>query len=213
VAAAAATGCAGLSHTVDRKLLQGLSLTNKLLLFDAENDVMIALDEIEGIKRDIRRGKQAVADARAQSADAASDRERAEEKGDDKGEELAELAEDVFDLKTDYLNASVDLLRERLDAQEESVLMAQAKYELTKARVVVRSNAAGSTRINLNDYTNQVDEMAERAREAREDVAETKKDVEELKQRWLKERNRLQQASGGGLGSPWVEDSLLWDVD
>ena len=108
------TGC-GLSHAVDRDLLKQISVGNKLLLFDAENDVSIALDERDKIIRLIRDAKVDVKETEERIDDAASDGERADAKGDAKGAELAVMAGDVFELKIDFLMGNIDYLRDRLE--------------------------------------------------------------------------------------------------
>src|SRR5690606_22090716 len=59
------TGCAGLGQRVDRSLLDGVPNEEKLLLFDAENGVYIAKDEMETAERALGDAARALSRAKA----------------------------------------------------------------------------------------------------------------------------------------------------
>ncbi|MEO0814664.1 MAG: hypothetical protein AAFY60_17515, partial [Myxococcota bacterium] len=210
ILALATSACGGLGYQVDRDLLTEVSVENKLTLFDAENDVSIALDEREQIRREIQQVKQEIKDTDKQIQEAIEDAERAADKGDAEREKVAVMAEEVFYLKQDFLGEQIGLLRERLSVQESYIYVAFAKYELAKAKLVKKNNVRGAQDIDLEDFEAQVDEYVEKAKEMNLDFAEYEKEVEQVKQVWIARREQLQQASGGGLGSPWAEDSALW---
>ncbi len=211
--AAQLVGCAGLRYTVDRDLLAEITIENKLLLFDAENDVSIALDEREQISREIYQTKVDISDAELQIAEAENDEDRAAEKGEADRAKLAAAAQQVFALKVDYLYRRLSYLREKLDAQDHLIMVAKAKYELAKATLVKKNNVRGASDIELEDYEEQVGDHVERAKESRVDLAEVEKEVDAYQQRWLQTREQLMAQSGGGVGSPWAEDSAMWGGD
>lgn len=203
-------GCGGLSYTVDRSLLKDISIENKLLLFDAENDVSIALDERENIRKQMQETRQDIADAKAKIKEAKSDAERAVQKGDKNAEQIGDLAEDVYEKKIDFLRERISFLRTRLDAQDRMVYVAWARYELAKAKLVKKNNVRGSNDVDLADYEEQVDKYVETAKEDAESVKQDEAELAKVQQEWLVEREKLLAASGGGLGSSWVEDSSGW---
>ncbi len=203
-------GCAGLGSTVDRDLLAEITIENKLLLFDAENDVAIAIDERERLAREIYQARMDIVDAEAQVDETYDDEDRAEAKGDDKRAQLSAMARDVFVLKIDYLDRNLALLRDKLDAQDGLIMVAKAKYELAKAKLVKRNNVRGAQDIDLAEFEEQVSDYVEAAKDTMVDLAEFEKEVEAYKKQWLSTRDQLMAASGGGLGSPWAEDSALW---
>ncbi|MEE8408159.1 MAG: hypothetical protein V3T05_01010 [Myxococcota bacterium] len=203
--------CSSLSETVDRDQLAEITVENKLLLFDAENDVSIAIDEREQIQRQIYETKQDLRDAEIQIEEAEIDEDRASVKGDAQRAQLSAMAREVFLLKVDYLEEYLDFLREKLDGQESLIMVAYAKFELAKAKLVKKNNVRGALDIELIDFEEQVDEYVERARENRMDLAERATEIEAFKKQWLDRRDQLMAASGGGLGSPWAEDSALWE--
>ncbi len=210
VPSAIATGCGGLSYTVDRDLLKDISIENKLILFDAENDVSIALDERESLKKQMTETRQDIADAKAKIIEAKTDADRAEAKGDANAETVGDLAEEAYDKKIDWLGDRLSFLRRRLDAQDRLVYVAWARYELAKAKLVKKNNTRGANDIELQDFEEQVDKCVELAKEDTESLKQEEVELQQSQQEWLAMREKLQAASGGGLGSSWVEDGSIW---
>jgi hypothetical protein len=191
-------------------LLKDISIENKLILFDAENDVSIALDERESLKKQMAEARQDIADAKAKIAEAKTDAERAEAKGDTNAETVGDLAEEAYDKKIDWLNDKLGFLRRRLDAQDRLVYVAWARYELAKAKLVKKNNTRGANDIELPDFEEQVDKYVELAKEDTEALKEEEAELQKAQQEWLAQREKLQAASGGGLGSSWAEDGSIW---
>ncbi len=210
ILALSATACGGLSYTVDRDLLKDVSIENKLVLFDAENDVSIALDERESLKKQVSEARQDIADAKAKIKEAKADAERAAEKGDANAQQVGDLAEETYDKKIDYLNERISFLKRRLDAQERLIYVAWARYELAKAKLVKKNNVRGANDVEIPDFEEQVDKFVELAKEDQEAIKQEEAQLAAVQQEWLAQREKLQQASGGGLGSSWVEDGSIW---
>ncbi len=208
--ALALAGCGGLSHTVDKRLLADVTIEHKLMLFDAENDVSIAVDEREQVLRRLRELRREAAEAGAQRREAESDEERAEAKNDSKRVELAVEAAAVAEKRLAYLVAEMAVERERLAAQEGLLWVALAKYELAKAKLVERNNLPGAADLELPDFEAQVDACIEDAKQLQADLTESEAQAAERLKEWLAARDALAQRSGGGVGSPWAEGSASW---
>jgi len=206
-------GCSPLRYRVDREELKEITIENKLLLFDAENDVSIALDEKEAIHRETQQVKEDVNDAQAQVAAAEVDASRASEKSDQAKAQVSLAAVEVFELKVKYLEESLSYLRRKLKAQDSLILVAEAKFELAKAKLAKNNNVRNAADIDLADFEGQVDASVEKAKETFKDLEAYAQDVEAVKKQWLDRRDQLMAASGGGIGSPWAEDSGLWGRD
>jgi chromosome segregation ATPase len=204
------SACSELRSNVDRDLLAEITIENKLLLFDAENDVAIAIDERERLARDIYQAKLDISDAEAQVDETYDDEERAISKADEAAAGLSEMAREVFHLKIDYLEERLFHLREKLAGQDSLIMVAKAKYELAKAKLVKKNNVRGAQDIELVDFEDQVTEYVEYAKETMTDLSELERQVEAYRQQWLTAREKLMVASGGGVGSPWAEDSAQW---
>jgi hypothetical protein len=208
--AAWVVGCGGLSYSVDRDLLRNISVENKLLLFEAENDVSIALDEQEQIARQVHDTRRQVNEVGSQRGAADTDRERAQNKKDDKAAQVAAVSRQVLELKRDFLEARIKALREKLSAQESLVRVAFAKYELAKAKLVKKNNVRGADKLELADFEKQVDESVVSARDDQKIVDAAEKEAETKRQQWLTARNQLEKQSGGGAASPWADDAMAW---
>jgi hypothetical protein len=208
--AALVCGCGGLSNRVDRDLLRDISVENKLLLFEAENDVSIAIDEQEQITRQIHEMRQQINALGSQKGAAANDEERAQNKKDDKAEQVAVASRQVLDLKRDFLEMRLKALREKLSAQSGLAYVALAKYELAKAKLVKKNNVRGADRLDLADFEKQVDEAVAGAKQEQQAVEAVEKEVEVKRQQWLTARNQLEKSSGGGAASPWADDAMAW---
>lgn len=210
VAVGGLAACGPLSYTVDRELLRDVSVENKLILFDAENDVSIALDERENLRRQIMDLRQDIRDAEAQILEANSDRDRYSEKGDQERVGVSELAVDVYELKIDWLEERISLARERLSMQDRLIMVAAAKYELAKAKLVKNYNVRGAADLELVDYEAQVDAQVEQAKSSQADLTEAEAVVAEAEKVWQAKREELRKASGGGQGTAWADDGDLW---
>lgn len=204
-----AAGC-GLTHTVDRDLLQTISVEYKLSLFDAENEVSIAVDERDRLQREILQVKEDLARVERQIVDAESDYQRAVEKGVQDRARLAEQAAAVYELKAEYLEEHIDYLREELRVQDAFINVALAKFELAKAQLVKKNNVRGADSIDLADFEAQVSDAVAAAKEAKDSLNVDFAEVEKAKNTWLAARDELSKASGGGVGSAWAEDDGLW---
>lgn len=203
-------GACGLAHTVDRDLLRAMTIEQKLLLFDAQNEVAITLDEREELRQDIaelKLDRQKVARA---IRDAEEDADRADDKGDVQAEQISNLAAEVFELQSDYLDEALTYARDRLAAHEQMVKVAHAKFELAKARLVKDNNLPGASSIDLEDFEEQVDSAVEDAQEERAELKEQQTEVDNAKKAWLQQREVLNKKSGGALGNPWVDGSETW---
>ncbi|MEZ4273269.1 MAG: hypothetical protein R3C68_18075 [Myxococcota bacterium] len=203
----------GLAHTVDRDLLRHVSLSNKLLLFDAENNLSIAIDEKDKIDKQILEVRRDIRAAYSQRDAAREDEDRADDRGDAEAVRLAIMAQDVAEMKIDYLRGYVDFLDEKRDVQERHILLAQAQFELAKAKLIKENNVKGAEKVDLEDFENQVKKWVEVAKDAQADLAETSKELDAERQAWLGQREKLRELSGGGLGSPWADDATVWGAE
>lgn len=201
---------AGCAKRVDRELLRDLTVESKLVLFEAENEVSIALDEEEMLTRQIRELRAQVKEIDVLKNEADGDADRAKARKDDKAVEVAKKAYDVLDLKRRFVEYRVRLLKQKLSAQDRLVRVSYAKYELAKAKLVKKNNVRGADKVDLADFEKQVDNMVEKARDAQGAVEQAEKEAEAKKQEWLAARSQLESSAGGGASSPWADDASAW---
>lgn len=191
---------------VDGKVLEKLTIENRLLLFDAENELNIAidaryqvLDEIEQIKIDIERAKEKLETARR-------DEDLFADKGNLERVEVAALRAETQKTRINYLEARLDWARERLDVEDEKLDVARAEFELAKARLVKKNNVPGASKITIEDFEKQVSKFEERVEDADRDVEKALAKLSEREEAWVQASRALQEATGGALGSRFLED-------
>lgn len=203
------TGIAGClsapSLRVDADVLDKITIENKLRLFDAENELNIAIDardqvvdEIVQIKENVRRAarKREVAERDISVFERQNDRARLE---------LAELRRDTADAHLDYLDARLEWARERLDRERRALIVAKARFELAKARLVKRNNVPGASDIDLADFEAQVERYQDDVGETAEQIEEAEVEMKAREQNWIAQSKALRQATGGALGSRWLD--------
>jgi chromosome segregation ATPase len=206
IAAVMAACASGPRKRVDGRVLEKLTIENRLLLFEAENELNIAvdaryqvLDEIDQIKVDIER-------AREKLEVAERDEDLFERKGDSERTMLAALRAETQRTRIDYLEARLDWARERLRVEDKRLLVAEAQFELAKARLVKKNNVPGASKIDLEDFEGQVDKYRAKAEAADRDVEDALVKLGEREEAWIQASRALQDASGGAYGSRWLDD-------
>lgn len=193
------------SLRVDGEVLERITIENKLLLFDAENELNIAVDardkvvdEIQQIKSDIRRTKK-------KKEVAERDADSFEDKGDAERARYSKLKAEAYEKRLDYEDARLDWARERLGQERRRLVVAKAQFELAKAQLVKKNNVPGASDIELADFEEQVKEYKAEVGESDEDVAEAEGKMQEKEQVWVAATDALREASGGALGSRWID--------
>lgn len=191
---------------VDGKVLEKLTIENRLLLFDAENELNIAidaryqvLDEIEAIKNDIERAKRKLETARR-------DVSTFEEKKKAEQVRIAKLREQTQKTRIKYLESRLDWARERLKVEDKRLVVAQAEFELAKARLVKKNNVPGASKITLKNFEDQVAKYEAKVEDAARNVDKALAKLTEREEAWIQTSRALQEASGGALGSRWLDD-------
>ncbi|MEO1334815.1 MAG: hypothetical protein AAFV29_04195 [Myxococcota bacterium] len=190
---------------VDADVLDKITIENKLRLFDAENELNIAIDardqvidEIAQIKDDVRR-----ADKKREVAQ--RDVEVFESKGDGERVRLSELRRAAATARIEYLDARLEWARGRLDRQRRQLIVAKARFELAKARLVKKNNVPGASDIDLEDFEEQVKDYRAEVGETDEDIKEAEIEMKAREENWIAQSKTLQEATGGALGSRWLD--------
>lgn len=193
--------------TVDRDLLADVSIKQKLELFEAENEVSMALDDSEQTQRDIYEKKLELIEAEDNLEYFEDDIRHSLSKGTPNAAEISRQARKVEDNRIGYLRAELASLRLRQEMQRCLIDVAMAKFELAKAKLVKRSNLRGASGMELNDFEAQVDEYIAFAKDAQGKFGGSERVVKKAKDVWLKARSELHRSSGGSIGSPWSESA------
>lgn len=121
-ACASSAATRSVSERVDSDIVEIFPVEGRRWTYEAENEVIIALDRLDA-------AKDALAEIEAKIEAAKASRERAVERG--KGVEL-------FEAKLDWLDSEKDKAEAEIAAREVGVLCAKTNLELTKARLAIR---------------------------------------------------------------------------
>lgn len=206
LAVAAVTGCGSDPRLrVDGSVLERITIENKLLLFDAENELDIALDD-----RD--RAEEALARVHSDRKSAERRRERAERDVgvfEDKGAldraEVARLRVAEVDARLRHLEAKKREAELRLEQTDRDLVTARARFELAKARLVHRNNVPGADDIDVDAFAAQVEAYEAESADMNPRIEQAEAEVAEAEEGWSDASAALRSASGGALGSRWLD--------
>lgn len=195
------SGCFGLWHRIDRDALDRIPNDEKLALFDAENAVIIAKDNIEAVERRISDGRKAVDSAREKMQLLEENPKVAGISSPDVLELYKEWAALRLELRQDEMRHYY-LLR---DVAEDELWLARASYEMEKARLVHDLDPEKGAGVNLEGFEQQTADREIVVGEGKAKIDESKIILEEVRSRYDSVSQRLQESSGGAFGGPWAD--------
>lgn len=193
------------SLRVDADVLDKITIENKLLLFDAENELNIAIDSRDQVVDEIAQIKDDIRRARKKQEVAERDSEVFADKGDNERAKFAALRAVTEDSRIEYLEAYLAWSRERLVKERARLIVAKAQFELAKARLVKKNNVPGASDIELADFEAQVEEYKEDVNDTDEDIAVAEAEMATKEEAWVAKSEQLAAATGGALGSRWLD--------
>lgn len=202
LAVAAGGGCAGLSHRVDRSLLDQVPNEELLLLFDAENAVYIARDEADLATRNLEDARKAL--RRAEDYRALIDERRKSGAAIDSAQVL-QLLEEWNNARMEMRQKEVSLRQEELSTSDVRLWAARARYEHAKAKLIKDFNPVGGANINLDNFQDQVKDWEEREKEVLADLQAKQEELVAARDTYIQLAVRLQQESRGAYGGPWAD--------
>ena len=197
-----ATSACGLWHRVDRDLLATVPNDEKLLLFDAENGVYIARDELETAQRRIQEAERAL--LRARKYINVIDQRRDSGSGVDTPE-VIQMLEDWNSTRIALRELEVELAERSRDVAEARLWTARAAYERAKAKLVKDKNPEEGASLEMLSFDDQV---VDREQDEEQELAiyrEKEAEVLALRDAYNALSLRLQEASRGAYGGPWAD--------
>lgn len=205
-ALAGSAGCASApALRVDADVLERISIENKLLLFDAENELNIAIDSRDQVVDEIEQTKQDLARTERRRAIAERDADVFDDKGDAERAKIARAKAAEAEARIEYLSARLDWVRERLVKERAKLVVAKAAFELAKARLVKKNNVPGASDLDLAEFEEQVKDYTADAGDADPDIQEAEAEMKRREETWAAAMKTLQAATGGALGSRWLD--------
>ena len=195
------TGC-GLRHRVDRSLLDSLPNDEKLLLFDAENGVLIAKDEIASAEQRIENSRRAL-DRSKRDRSVLRQRQKSDAALDSK--EVSALLQEWSKARIKLREEEVELGHLQRELAHAALWTARARYERAKALLVRERNAAEAEALELRPFDEQLARFEEEERAEKEKYRERDGEAQALRDAYHVLSRRLQEASGGAYGGPWAD--------
>lgn len=197
-----ATACAGLSHRVDRGLLDQVPNEELLLLFDAENAVYIARDEAELSMRNLEDARKALRRA-LDYRELIGERRKSGAAID--SAQVLQLLEEWNNARIDMREKEVALREEELSTSDVRLWAARARYEHAKAKLVKDFNPAGGTDVDIADFDEQVAKWQVREQEVLVGLKERHDAMLTARETYIALAVQLQTASKGAYGGPWAD--------
>jgi hypothetical protein len=188
---------------VEPSAIAELPLERKLTLLDAENDLLSAVDARDIAEERMLAAHDAIDDAWNRKREADEQRDKAKKAGLPLDVPDAALRES--ELRIDWCRADLDLSRAQLRSAESASLLAQARYEQSRATEVLEAGLPGSRGLRAADFQAQTDRLARFAQERAAETAARKEATDRVAARWTQARTDLTRLTGGAQGSAWVQ--------
>jgi len=184
IGALGASSCSStsLSKTVDPDKLKEMSRQGQLWIFDAENEIVVALDKLD-------EAKDALAAIRRRLQAAERILEAAEKRNNRSGVEMVEQW-----LK--YLKSTEEWAKARTENSRLGVVVAQAAVELAKAQVVNNEDLLGGKDFSIKVYQEQYTRLKNAFEEEEKLVGNLRKVAREKEAQWWILRQRFVAQTG-----------------
>jgi len=192
-------GCGSLSYTVDQSLIRRLPKSSRRSVFQAETVVTIAVDQKSTTKRKIDSTKREVARTEERIKSLKKRQESAAAREADK----IDMEIDMLGAKVDYLEDKASHFRYVLKLRDKELLLAKAKFELEKVRLVKKHSIAFDG--DEEDFLKQVRSLQEEVDEFRMDVEEDAADLKVSEDEWLAVKRQYYSAVGESSKGWWTE--------
>lgn len=190
---------------VDGAVLEKITIENKLLLFDAENELDIALDDKDQVLDELEALDRRRAKVEEERARARRDIDLFRDKGNPERAEIAALQARAAEAQLEHLEAERKAALVRLEREERALVVARARFELAKARLVKRNNVPGAADLKLEDFEEQVERYQERVLDLDDELDEAQAEVDATEEAWSMAAARLRDESKGAYGSRWLD--------
>jgi hypothetical protein len=186
-----ACGGSGLSYVVADKKLDDMSRQGQLWVYDAENEIVVALDQLDEARDELR-------DIRYRIEKADKSVKRADKRGKPLGVEVAEAwLEYLEDLET-WAEAQVKWRRL-------GVILARATVELAKAQVIQREDLLGGKDFDLADYREQYADFEQAMQKRGKRLAALRKKARRKEVQWWRIRHRFVAQTGDYDSGLWID--------
>ncbi len=187
-------GCGGMHAELPEDLIYSLPRDERIVIYDAENDVVIARSRQDDAERRILKLRQDLKDL--------SERwDRTKERLDKTHNDRTSKAKDVYVAKRKYIDESLDIAKIGLDVSEAQVDAATARLELARARQLVRLGTLEEAK--LKDFEEVVKDREKRSKDVDKKEVDMRIESQKSLTAWKDAEDAYARATGDF-------DSLVW---
>lgn len=184
-------GAASISDTVDPDYLKDMSRQGQLWVFDAENEIVVALDKLDEARDDLSRIRRMI---------------RLAERGVERAEKRDNrLGVDVAEAWLSHLESLEDWADENIELQRLGIVVARATVELAKAQVINREDLLGGKDFDMRDYQEQYNSLKARFDRKQKRVDKRRKRARQREQKWWTLRRRFVAQTGDYDSGLWID--------
>jgi hypothetical protein len=183
-------------------LIERLPYESKIELLEAENDLALAVDELEQTQAEISRAKINLQRAKERLDAAEFEKRRAETEAT---KEIAALAIDEATLRVEFLRATqnVNLKNEAYDTQ--GLRCAEGRYELAKLLAARKAKIEGSEKFEPAVFENQIKDCEATQLELKEKNKLTTEELTLVRGKWEQAKQNLAKKTFDARASVYIE--------
>jgi chromosome segregation ATPase len=176
---------------VDPDNLKEVSRQGQVWIYDAENEIVVALDKLDEAKDIMAKTKRRIKEAERSV-------ELAEKRNNRLGVEVAEawLA---------YLEALEEWSEENIELMRLGVVVARATVELAKAQVINREDLLGGKGFDMGDYKEQYTSLKDEFDTEHKRVKKLRKRARRRNKKWWTLRRRFVAQTGDYDSGLWID--------
>ena len=184
-------GAGSVSYTIDDDALNDMSRYGQVAIYDAENEIVVALDKVDQQRDELERTRRQMAQANRRLA-------AAEKRGNS-------LGVDVVEGWLVYLGSIRRWIEAKIEYEQIGIVLAKANVELTKAEVIQREDLLGGDDFDIVDFRDQVEQFRKRRQEQLRRVRALRKEAEKKELNWWQLRRKFVAQTGDFNSGLWID--------
>jgi hypothetical protein len=189
----AGCGTSSVRYTIDGSELKEMSGEGRRWIYDAENEVVVALDKLDDAREELQQVQH--------SLDASKGSDDEPPRKASEGPAWQQLRRAWID----YLSSRKTAAEARVELYELGLVVARATVELAKAQVIVREDLLAGRGFNPARFERQEKELRKVYLDRFKEVDALRKKTRESEQRWWKARASFAGKSGDYDSGLWIK--------
>jgi chromosome segregation ATPase len=191
-------GCGSTSPSLSRAERERLPLDGRQEIFDAENDLVIALNRADLARDQLGSLKKAEDDL----DDVQKNCERRLSANAAQADRIPQLRK-VIRAERDYLEARADVAEAEVTVAEQEIRIARSRLDLVKQRQLVRTGKAPSA--SLKTYERAIDDQEAKGKQVRSTSLDLRTKAQSLLDQWKYAQAQYGQQTGDFDSGIWLQ--------